>query len=282
MNTKKYASIAIAVATLASLAVAVPAFAQTNAYNNQAPGQPWPQGQGLPGGGFHGHGGMRDPGGAMRPAVFGTVSAVSGDIITVTGRQGFASTSPSITYTVDATNATVRKDNATSTVSAIAVGDTVAVQGTVSGTNVTATSIRDGVMRGPGSPGMIGDAGRTWTGHASSTLPIMEGNGQPVIAGKISALNGTSLTVTTAGSLTYTVDASNAKILEGNNVVSISSISVGDTVLVQGTVNGTSVTASSVIDQQAATSGTRGSTGGQPHRGFFGGIGQFFMHLFGF
>ena len=41
------------------------------------------------------------------------------------------------------TNATVVKDNATSSISAIASGDNVIVQGTVNGTAVTASSVID-------------------------------------------------------------------------------------------------------------------------------------------
>ena len=111
-----------------------------------------------------GRGGMM---GAHKPGVMGTVTAISGNTITVTSKQfsahqwggsGTAQASPTtqptpttITYTVDATNATVKKNAATSAVSSIAVGDMVMVQGTVSGTSVTATSIIDGMGRGMGN-----------------------------------------------------------------------------------------------------------------------------------
>lgn len=233
-------------------------------------------------------------GGAMRPGVFGTVTSINGDIITVSGRQGFGpNATATTTYTVDATNATVKKNNATSTVSAIAIGDAIFAQGTVTGTNVAAVTIRDGIMmgmRGQGGPGMNGQGGQYWRGHATSTPPVSPfiGDGQPVIAGTISAINGTSLTVTTASNVIYTVDASNAKIVEGQNTVALSAIVVGNNVLVQGTVNGTSIAASTVVDQSAPAGapvgGIPNSGNGQP-RGFFGGIGSLFKsfaHLFGF
>ncbi len=134
-------------AMILGFAVASPAFAQTTG----APS--------APAGGWQGHGGsggmMR---GTMKPGVFGTVSAINGNILTVTGRSGFgarpmtngkatsvALPAPApVTYTVDATNATVKKNNATSTLSAIVVGDTVTAQGTLTGTNLVATMIRDG------------------------------------------------------------------------------------------------------------------------------------------
>jgi len=72
------------------------------------------------------------------PGVGGTVSAVNGNTITITGRNGQ-------TYTVDASAATVTKEETVS-VSNIAVGDTIGVMGTVTGNSVTATNIHDGQM----------------------------------------------------------------------------------------------------------------------------------------
>jgi hypothetical protein len=53
---------------------------------------------------------------------------------------------------------------------------------------------------------------------------------------------------------------------------------------VQGAVNGSSIVASSVIDQAVKiTTNTNGlSTTKAPGRGFFGGVGSFFSKLFGF
>jgi len=217
-----------------------------------------------------------------RPAVIGTVSAVNGDILTVATntweKRSGASTSdsapattPATTYTVDATNATVTKNGVTSTVSAIAVGDMVTVQGTVSGTTVTATSIRDGMgVRGGMKPGT-----------EKPSASIITGNGEPVVGGSVTAINGSSLTITNKSNVTYTIDASSATITKDNATSTLSSVVVGDNVIVQGTVTGTSVTASSVIDQGVAPSTTTGTT--PPHSGgFFGAIGSFFTRIFGF
>ncbi len=210
-----------------------------------------------------GMGTMRGGMGA-RPGVVGTVATVSGSTLTVTS-QGFGNNAATTTYTVDATNATVVKNNATSTVSSIAVGDTVAVRGTVTGTNVAATMIRDGVMM----------QGRGQKNGVTGTVNNFQGNGQPVIAGTVSSVSGTTITLTNSGNTTYTIDASNAKIQKaGVSSATVSNVATGDTVLVQGTVNGTSVVATSVLDQAQAQS--------QKHGGFFGGVGQFFMRLFHF
>jgi hypothetical protein len=228
---KKYIAIIIGLATVATIggtALAMTASAATSTATQSATQ----------------HKGVRKPG------VMGTVSAVNGNSITVASKKftkGAAGTTPTattVTYTVDATNSTVTKSGAASTVSAIAVGDTVMVQGTVSGTNVAATSIRDGQF-GNGQFGKGGMQGR-----------------KPGVVGTVSAVNGTTLTVTSkarpnkgssttatvATPVTYTVDASNATVTKSGTASSVSAIAVGDTVMVRGTVSGTSVTAKTIMD----------------------------------
>ena len=216
------------------------------------------------------------------PAAVGSVTAINGTTLTIASR-GFGKPGSTLTatttYSVDASTATVMKNNATSTLSAVAVGDFVLVQGTKNGTSITATTIRDGMMmrggpsgtRAPGTPGTV---------PPGNVQPPIQGNGEPVVAGTVSAIGGASLTVTTKSNVTYTVDTTNAKIVQGQDTVSLSNVSTGDSVIIQGTVNGTSVTASSVIDQKAPSATGTGAT--PPRTGFFGSIGQFFSHLFGF
>jgi hypothetical protein len=103
----------------------------------------------------------------MFNGVFGTVASVDGTELTVTGRNG--TSTATTTFNVDASNAKIMKGSATSTasISDIAVGDHVSVQGTVSGTSVSATMIFDGKMGGLGMMG--GRAGQGRMG--SSTQP---------------------------------------------------------------------------------------------------------------
>ena len=175
--------------------------------------------------------------------VFGTVSAISGTTLTVTSNAQNGGTAT--TYIVDASSATVTKSGTASSVSAIAIGDTVAVQGTVNGTSVTATSIRDGVMTGG-----------------------MRGNGNGVF-GTVSAISGTTLTVTSNAqnggtATTYIVDASSATVTKAGATSTLSAIAVGDTVMIQGTVSGTSITATTINDGvMNRTSGMFGRQGGQ-------------------
>lgn len=241
--------------------VATPAFAETNV-NLQ--------------GSRNGMMGIMRPRQNMKPAVLGSVTAISGTTITLNGRQT-PGNNAATTFSVNASGATVFKNNATSTVSGISVGDMIFVEGTVSGNSVTATVIRDGV-RG------VGFGGGMMEKHASST-PAFTGNGQPLVAGKISSLSDNTLSITTGNNVVYTIDATNAKILKGKDTVTLSSLVTGNGVLVQGTVNGTSIVASTIIEQpqRPVENSNNGNNNSKPQlHGFFGNIGGFFSHLFGF
>jgi len=81
--------------------------------------------------------------------VHGTVSAMNGTTLTVVATDPQSGTSS--TYTVDAANAQLLKGDgsskpSTSTLSSVAVGDNVVIDGSLSGTNVTAKMIIDGPM----------------------------------------------------------------------------------------------------------------------------------------
>jgi hypothetical protein len=232
-------------------------------------------------GGFHIGWGFGSEGRADRKlAVFGTVQSVSGTTLTVT-QKGFmrpgpkpenandASAPAATVYTVDASNATVYKGNATSTVSAIATGDVVMVEGAVNGTSVTANVIRDGFPQ--------------MKPVAPKPVPVIKGNGQPVVGGSVTAISGSTVSITNSSNVSFTIDASNATVAKGNAASTVSDIAVGDTLIVQGAVNGSSITASSIIDSSAKAAGT-GDGNGKEHGvfGFFAGIGGFFAHLFGF
>ena len=135
MKNTKYISLAV----LGSLVLAaVPAFAQTSTTTPPKT----EVNEGLGRSGMMGRGIMMG-----RSGIAGTVSAINGTTLTVTsinklgwGRNGADGKTPSVTplatpapvtYTVDATNASVIKAGVASTVPAIAVGDMVMVQGTV-------------------------------------------------------------------------------------------------------------------------------------------------------
>ena len=272
MKNKKYIYSLTFFALLIGLVTAVPAFAETTI----TPATPRP---------FFGQGMMnRGNRGTMGPVVFGTVASVSGNIITVTSTHGTGTNVTTTTYTIDATNAKITKNNVAGAISDVVAGDTVMARGTLTGTNLVATTVRDGQV----GKGARGDkAGKNKTGNENTdsaqnlTAPLITGNGEPIIAGTIASISGSAVTVTNKSNVTYTVDASSAKIVEGANMITISNMAVGDMIIVQGTVNGTNVTASSIIDQ-AKPASTGNGTQLKAHKGFFGSIGTFFGKIFGF
>jgi hypothetical protein len=143
--------------------------------------------------------------------------------------------------------------------------------------------IRDGMG------GMMGQRGAPGNGfgHAATGTPgasPIQGNGEPVIGGSVASINGETLTVTNASDVTYTVDITNAKIIKNGATTTVSSVAQGDNVIVQGTVDNTSVSASSIIDQGGTPNGKTGTNAPVPksHFNLFSTIGNFFKNLFGF
>jgi hypothetical protein len=175
-----------------------------------------------------------------KPGVHGTIASISGSTLTITGKDG-------ATYTVDATNATVKtaaegSAPTTGAFSDLAVGDQVGVRGTVSGTSVVATEIIEGTGFKSGEfSGEFKGMGRG--GH---------GRGQGVI-GTVSAVNGSTITLTGKDGTSYTVDAGSATV-QKRVTGSLGDVTVGDTIGVQGTVSGTSVTATTIMDDMPTPS----------------------------
>ncbi len=233
---------------------------------------------------------------APAPGVFGTVSAISGNTITLNSKS-FGPNASTTTYVVDAKSATVIKAGAASTVSAIAVGDMVMAQGTVNGTSITAKTIHNGGI-GNGAMGRGGadlkpeqqvqiqnhaqQQGQDQQKKRAQPAPILQGNGQPVIGGNVTAVNGTTLTVTNKSNVTYTVNAASTTVTKAGAASTVANISVGDNVIVQGSVSGSSVTASSIMDRGVAASVNPTPSDARKAPGFFGAVRGFFKDVFGF
>jgi hypothetical protein len=171
----------------------------------------------------------------VRPAAVGKVTAISGTKITV------SSTNPKdntvTTYVIDASAASVEKGSAgvtpaAATLADIAVGDTVMVQGTTSGTSIIATKILDGIMA-RGGMGMMGRGG-----------PGEHGMGA---RGTVTSVSGSTITVTGKDGTSYTVNAGSATVSKQVDIA-VSDIKVGDEIDAQGTVSGTTVTATRIMD----------------------------------
>lgn len=241
MKNKKYLSLVIATAVAGSFAFAAPLFASDD-LNIKA--------------------GISEN--MMDSNIVAKVSGISGNTLTVVSQQGSdenANQSP-VTYTVNIANARLVRGNTAIAASNIAVGDTVIIQGTVTGTNVVATVVRDGKI-GNGNEG---------DGNNQALLQIKD-NGQPIVAGTIRTISGSSITIANSSNVVYTIDAANAKIVQGKNAIPFSGMKIGDSIIAQGSVNGTMVVASTIIDTTAASGTTR--------HGFFSSIGSFFRRLFG-
>ena len=175
--------------------------------------------------------------GMMKNVVMGTVSAISGNSITLTG-------SNNTTYTVDATSAKFMGGSfgSTQTLSNVQVGDKLMVNGTITGTSVAAKTIND--------------------------ISLQQ---RTVFSGKVTAVNGTTITMTGRNNTTYTVDASAAKLTKGfgKNAATISagSMAVGDMVMIGGSLNGTSITATAINDMGAPRAVPAGGRGTHVTRG---------------
>lgn len=153
-----------------------------------------------------------------RPAVVGSVTAASGNTLTVTDRNNTV-------FTVDTTNAKITKGfgpNATTiTLGDIKVGDMVAVRGTVSGNAVAATNIETGMpMRGP----MDKDVN-----HVGGNVTAVNGNSFTVerpAFGNTTAKE--TFTVNTSGTTTFTKDG---------NTATLGDVVVGSHVMVEGALD---------------------------------------------
>ena len=99
--------------------------------------------------------------------------------------------------------------------------------------------------------------------HATSTENSMHTHAMPLLIGTVTKVSGTTLTLSVRGhkgenatsTVSYTVDASNARIIKAgtqehasSTPISFSTISVGDWVLASGTITGTSMVAKVVAD----------------------------------
>lgn len=271
---KQYISVVIA--TIAGIAMVAPVFAEESNTSNRFWGMMKINHQ------ENDDRGDKNRGMMGKPSAVGVVTSINGGIITISGTASVLNPSAvKTTFTVDTTNAKIIKNNATSTITGILVGDTIAVQGAITGTNIVATLIRDGNFARGNEKAIYN--------HKDDNKNVMaqlQGNGQPVIAGNVTTVGSTTFTLSNKSNVTYTVDATNAKVVLRNGTSTLSAMTIGDTVMVQGTVNGTSIIASTVID--SGMSGNATSTqntnrkGLFAPKGFFGGVGSFFSHLFGF
>jgi hypothetical protein len=225
----------IAIVAAAAVVVAIGAFFGVRALtgtssNVSAAGGPTPTAS--PTGRFRPRNGLgRFPGGTTA----GTISGINGSTLTITTPAGSS-------VTVDTSPSTTIEKTVTASASAIAQGDTVIAIGSSSGNGIAATRITD-------------------SGSAAGTTPPLGtrrfpggfgGAGFGVAAGKVTAISGSTLTVTEPDGTAVTVTTSPSTTVTTTQKIALSDLSTGQTVRVAGTTNSDgSVTASTIVEGAA-------------------------------
>lgn len=159
------------------------------------------------------------PGG--RDGTTGTVTANRDGTLTVKGVDGTATT-------VEVTADTAVTRTVEGTLEDLEVGDHVLVMGQASGSTTAAERIID-----------TGDAGDT----------AMAGPGGPMgapTAGAITEIAGSTITIETSDGASVAVTASSSTTVTTSEAIAVGDIATGDTVMVQGAVDDTTVTATEV------------------------------------
>jgi len=82
----------------------------------------------------------------------------------------------------------------------------------------------------------------------------------PGVVGKVTAINGNTITISSKNNTIYTINASTAQVVKNRNtIISLGDVKIGDTIMAKGTIDGTAVNASSIFDGKVAThKGMRG------------------------
>ena len=178
----------------------------------------------------------------------GTVTYVSGSILTIDTMAGKTKTS----YTVNAASAVLTKGMgkgtpATIAIADIKVGDRIFAIGTLNGTNVSATSVRD--------LGQIAARKNKQPMNKHSNM----------FTGTVTAVNVSSISAAGYNKSVYTVDVGTAKLTKGLGkdaaTIALSDIKVGDRISAVGAVSGTTVAATSVRDLGQAKPGVHAHRG---------------------
>jgi hypothetical protein len=191
----------------------------------------------LPGaGGFPGGGGT-----------FGTISAIGSSNLTITMPDGS-------TINVTTSGSTAVTKSAAGSVSDIHAADHVVIEGTTSGSTVTADHITD-----TGANADAGPVGRGGPGNAVAGTVASIANG----AFTVNEATGGTLTVKTAAMTTITVVQPST----------VAALAVGDTVRVTGTTSNGTVAATTIQAGATDFGPGPGGGGGGPGPGGFGGFG---------
>jgi len=211
------------------------------------------------------------PAGA-RNGTRGKVTKVDGSDITVDATDRNGTTSSVVVRTSADTTFT---QSVSGTVSDVKAGDNVVVMGTDSSGTVAATSIMDSgdtAFAGRGGNGNGAQPG-TPPSDGNFTPPHSGANGRPgggfagrgFHAGQVTAVNGSSFTISSIDGTEITVTTDSSTTVNVTRSASISDVKTGDTIMATGTNDNGVVTATSVRIGDAGFVG--GFPGGAPPQG---------------
>lgn len=234
-------------------------------------------------------------------AFVGNVLSVSGNTFQLRLIDRSEQSATGTVFTVDATNAKIvsgpvlgggssATNTATSSVSQIKAGMRVLINGTVNGQTVTARNIHLDVplraleRREDRREDRKEDRKEERKENKKPKAPVLDitkiGDGQPVVVGTVGTTTGSSFTLKNKSNVIYTIDAANAKIFIRNATGTIADVKQGDQVAVQGAVSGTSITASTVLDQGVVALKKIDEKTGMVKKNVFEKMGSFFRNLF--
>ena len=246
---------AAAAVVAAGAAIVIGRSSSDSSGNTAAAAAQTPAGGGYsgPGGGFPGGRGTQ-----------GTIASIDGTTLSLTATSQDGTTS---TMKVTTTGDTTYTETVTGQVSDIAVGDNVVVIGTTSGSGVAATAITDrGTLQAGGFGGGFPGGGygppngappQGANGAPNGSFPggsvPAGGNGGPggpngggFTAGQVASVDGSTITVTAQDGSAVKVTTTSSTTVSVTKQISLSDLAVGDTVRVNGTVDGTTVAATSI------------------------------------
>jgi uncharacterized cupin superfamily protein len=195
-------------------------------------------------------------------AFVGIVNTVGTTSFTMKLTARYEGASTGTVFTVDTTNAkflqsgivesgtstaTTTGSSTPATISQLVSGARVLVNGTIEGTTITAKNVHIGI---PARAEKRVEDRKEKRPEVRPIDLIQQGDGQPVIVGIVGTTTGSSTTfvLTNKNNVAYTIDAANAKVYLKAATGTVADIKTGDRVVVQGTVTGTSIVATTVID----------------------------------
>ncbi|MGZ4729442.1 MAG: DUF5666 domain-containing protein, partial [Acidimicrobiales bacterium] len=176
----------------------------------------------------------------------GTIASIDGSSLTISGADG-------ATTEVVTDDATVVSRSVTIGLGDIAVGDQITVMGTTTGTDVAAERIIDnGTETEPGA-GAFGPRANSGQPPADGQTPPTDQSGNPVtppsggqfpgqggnrpggfVRGQVTAVSGSTLTVSSQEGTTYTVTVSSTTTVTRTQTATMADLKVGDQVSVIG------------------------------------------------